>query len=359
MALATAKEWSQKTSTWRLRDKELGLVLLESFNGGVRMAGNSGVTRQIWKAIRQLSPAKVLKESQQHFDLAVVAADTAQADEIRHFMLGRSPSEEDEAYLNRVLRLHLQPVSDAQVREMQKDVEIVLAAVDARQGLEPLAFKTVTYHPEDPAGCIDALLNSEEGAGIRLSLARHIPVLRPEVARRVVRQVSIENATIAISTALGNVFPNVLQPILGVAEAAGDIVLLTANQIRMLYMIAAGYGQKVGLVSQWKEIASIVGAAFTWRALARNLVSKIPFGGGLVPKGTIAYAGTFSVGEGLVYYYTTGRKMTREEAARTFRSAYSGAAERVRDIAARLRKNQPEVSARIESDTERISKLKP
>ncbi len=319
------------------------------------MAGNSGVTRQIWKAIRQLSPGKVLKESQQHFGLAVVAADTAQADEIRHFLLGRSPSEEDEAYLNRVLRLYLQPVGEAQVREIQKDVEIVLAAVDAQQGLETLAFRTVTYHPEDPAGCIDPLLNSEEGAGIRLALARHIPVLRPEVARRIVRQVSIENATIAISTALGNVLPNVLQPILGAAEAAGDIVLLTGNQIRMLYMIAAGYGQKVGLVSQWKEISSVVGAAFTWRALARNLVSKIPFGGGLVPKGAIAYAGTFTVGEGLVYYYTTGRKMTREEAARTFRSAYSGAVERVRDIAGRLRKNQPGADSPAGTDTKEAS----
>lgn len=303
------------------------------------MAGSSGVARQIWKAIRQLSPGKVLRESEQHFNLAIVASGSDQAEEMRLFLLGRTPSAEDTAHLNRVLRLYQQPVSDAQIDEMSKDVDIVFASVDARQGLERLSAKTVIYHPEDPAGSIDAILNSDAGSMIRLSLARHVPVLRPEVARRIVRQVSLENATFAVGTALGNVVPSILEPIIGVAEAAGDIVFLTANQVRMMLIVAAGYGRKIGLMAQWKEVSSIVGAAFTWRALARNLVSKIPFGGGLAPKGAIAYAGTFSIGEGLVYFYTTGHKMTREEAARTFRSAYSGSVERVRVIMGRLRKN--------------------
>ncbi len=303
------------------------------------MAGSSGVTRQLWKAIRQLSPGKVLKESEQHFALAVVASDCDQAEEMRAFLLGRSPSQEDTARLAGVLRLYLTPVSDAQVRETSQEVSIVLASVDAHEGLDRLAAKMAVYHPEDPAGCIDAILNSDAGAMMRLSLARHVPVLRPEVARRIVRQVALENATFAIGTALGDVVPSVIEPILGVAEAVGDIVVLTANQVRMTFMIAAGYGQKVGLAAQWKEISSIIGAAFTWRAVARNLVSKIPFGGGLAPKGAIAYAGTFSIGEGLVYYYTTGRKMTREEAARTFRSAFSGSMERVRGVVNRLKKS--------------------
>jgi uncharacterized protein (DUF697 family) len=302
------------------------------------MAGSADVIRLIWKAIRQLNPTRVLRESEQHFALAVVASNSDQAEEMRTFLLGRSPSEEDVMRLTTVLRLYLQPISDVQWRQMLTDVDIVLASADAQAGLDRLAAKTVVYHPEDPAGCIDAILNSDAGAMMRLSLARHVPVLRPEVARRIVRQVSLENATFAIGTALGNVVPSVLEPILGVAEAAGDIVFLTANQVRMLFMVAAGYGRKIGFVAQWKEISSIVGAAFTWRAVARNLVSKIPFGGGLVPKGAIGYAGTFSVGEGLVYFYTTGEKMTREEAARTFRSAYAGSVERVRGIMNRLRK---------------------
>lgn len=155
---------------------------------------------------------------------------------------------------------------------------------------------------------------------------------REKLARRIIRDVSRENALFVIATALGDVIPNVFQPILGVAEAAGDTIFLTANQVRMLFLIGAVYGRKVGYTAQWREISSIVGAAFGWRTLARNLVAKIPFGGGLVPKGAIAYAGTTVVGEGLIFFYTTGRRMTRQEIAQAFKDAYSKAVEAVRAL---------------------------
>ncbi len=65
-----------------------------------------------------------------------------------------------------------------------------------------------------------------------------------------------------------------------------------------------------------------------------------------MPKGAVAYAGTTSIGEGLIFFYTTGRTMTREEAAKVFRSAYTGAGERIRSLAGRLR---------ARSDSERIN----
>ena len=46
--------------------------------------------------------------------------------------------------------------------------------------------------------------------------------------------------------------------------------------------------------------------AFGWRALARELVGKIPMGGGLIPKAAIAYAGTRVVGLSLERLYRIG-----------------------------------------------------
>ncbi|MBI3665740.1 MAG: hypothetical protein HY236_05850, partial [Acidobacteria bacterium] len=63
-------------------------------------------------------------------------------------------------------------------------------------------------------------------------------------------------------------------------------------------------------------------------ALARELVSKVPFGGGLVPKGVIAFAGTYVVGLGLERYQRMGRGLTAEEK----REQYSRAFERGRAI---------------------------
>lgn len=250
--------------------------------------------------------------------------------------MGRSPSAQDAERAETALRVLVQPLGDTERQEL-RECDIILAAKGAEDGVESGHAELITFDADDPGASLEAILNSEKGFACRLSLARHLPRFRPAVAHRVVRQVSLENAGFVIATALGNVIPNILQPILGVAEAAGDIVFLTANQVRMLFMVAACYGEKVGFLAQWKGISSIVGAAFTWRALARNLVSKIPFGGGLMPKGAVAYAGTTSIGEGLIFFYTTGRTMTREEAAKVFRSAYTGAGERIRSLAGRLR----------------------
>jgi len=76
-----------------------------------------------------------------------------------------------------------------------------------------------------------------------------------------------------------------------------------------------GVRQRSGVFERAAEILSIVGGAFGWRALARELAGKIPFGGGIIPKGAIAYAGTYVVGKGLSIT-TTPARPTRARNAR-------------------------------------------
>jgi uncharacterized protein (DUF697 family) len=118
------------------------------------------------------------------------------------------------------------------------------------------------------------------------------------------------------------VIPNPLQPLTSLAESVGDLVVLTANQIRMLFRLAAIYDQNLGIKQQGAEVISVLGAAFGWRSIARELVSKIPLGGGVIPKAAIAFAGTWAVGDGIAYYYATGRRLTKEELRQHFDAAY-------------------------------------
>ncbi|HTP36045.1 MAG TPA: hypothetical protein VMJ75_27910, partial [Candidatus Acidoferrales bacterium] len=90
-------------------------------------------------------------------------------------------------------------------------------------------------------------------------------------------------------------------------------VFLTANQVRMAFYIAAAAGRKVGFARQKGELLTIGAGAFGWRAIARELVSHIPLGGGLIPKAAIAYAGTFVVGKGLEFYEYGARQASFEE----------------------------------------------
>lgn len=159
----------------------------------------------------------------------------------------------------------------------------------------PEGAYTLCHHNTEDT--VQAVLRDHED--LMLPLARQFPGLRKPIVDRIVRSVARENGLFAITTALPDVIPNLIELPWAVGEWATDTAFLTVNQVRMAFLIAAACGKEVGYGHQKMEIASIVAGAFGWRAIARELAGKIPFGGGLLPKGLIAYAGTYMVGKGL------------------------------------------------------------
>jgi hypothetical protein len=65
----------------------------------------------------------------------------------------------------------------------------------------------------------------------------------------------------------------------------------------------------------------MITGAFGFRAIARELVGKIPFGGGLIPKAAVAFAGTYVVGLSLERYYRVGYGLTRAERRKEYEFA--------------------------------------
>ena len=131
-----------------------------------------------------------------------------------------------------------------------------------------------------------------------------------------------ENALFTVATALPNVVPTLFELPWIVGEFASDTAFLTINQVRMAFLIAAACGGEIGFAHQKAEIVAIVGGAFGWRALARELAGKIPMGGGLIPKGAIAYAATFVVGKGLEHYHHARTPLTRAQRKEVYEQAY-------------------------------------
>jgi hypothetical protein len=152
-----------------------------------------------------------------------------------------------------------------------------------------------------------------EREDLSLTLARHFPPFRRLVADAIVQSVCRENALFAVATALPNIVPNLIELPWAVGEFASDTAFITINQVRMAFMIAAAADKPIGFSEQKAEIASILAGAFGWRAIARELAGKIPMGGGLIPKGAIAYAGTYVIGKGLERLHHAGTRLTREQ----------------------------------------------
>src|SRR5579872_382713 len=163
---------------------------------------------------------------------------------------------------------------------------------------------------------------------LSLILARNVYPFRDPVVRWIIAKISRENALFSLATAIPDVVPLISLP-WAVGEFASDTVVLTANQFRMAFFLAAASDRPIGYREQKAEIASIFAGAFGWRAIARELVGKIALGGGWVPRGAIAYAGTRVVGMSIERYYRIGYGYTEEER----RLAYEKAVGRGKTIA--------------------------
>jgi hypothetical protein len=150
------------------------------------------------------------------------------------------------------------------------------------------------------ATCAEIL---KDKGDLDLALGRQFLPFRRLVVERIIQMVSRENALFAIASALPNVVPSMIEIPWVFGEFASDTAFLTVNQVRMAFQIAAACGKPVGLGKQKSAVLTIAGGAFGWRALARELVGHIPLGGGLIPKGAIAYAGTYLAGKGLEYVH--------------------------------------------------------
>jgi hypothetical protein len=137
---------------------------------------------------------------------------------------------------------------------------------------------------------------------LRLALARRLPLFRDVAARQAIVEASRINAEFALMSAVpGSI------PVVNLAVAGADTIVLTKNQGMLLLKLAAIHGRSVSSPLRLiAEIAPVVGASFLWRSIARAAVGLLPGYASAVPKAVIAFVGTFVVGTAAHYYYRLG-----------------------------------------------------
>ncbi len=157
---------------------------------------------------------------------------------------------------------------------------------------------------------------------LRLAAARRLPGLRPLYAARLTGEVSVSNAAVALASGVPGIVP-----ILGIPLAAADTLILTKNQVMMVYRLALACGAEPDFQKRMIEITPVIGGAVVWRQIAGALVGLVP-GYGIVPKTAVAFGGTYIVGLAATRWYETGlltdeerRRITAEAATRAKEAA--------------------------------------
>ncbi len=269
-------------------------------------------------AIRNLDPEDIRKHTDRPLRLLLYADSERQYREMEDYLLPGDLSAAKRAQVRRLIYRAPEGVGP----RVNGDLEIYF---DPAGELDSGEADVFGFDPAMPDATVHRILHRRPDLAVPLAL--HVLPFRQEVSSRMVKKVAKENALFSLATALPDIVPFISLP-WAMGEFASDTAFLTANQIRMAFLLAAANDRDIGYHEQRSEIASIVLGAFGWRALARELVGKIPWGGGLIPKAAIAYAGTRVVGMSLERYYRLGKAYTRAER----RLAYQDALERGKHI---------------------------
>jgi hypothetical protein len=264
----------------------------------------SAAFRQVKQALGGLNPKEVREAAERPVRVGIVAASAESLGRIETYFVPAHLSQDRRAEAVQLL-----------VRGSCSgcDVEIYESPL-----LRPA--RAFSFDPDAPDDCVRRILRARED--LMLPLARSLYPFRKPVAHHMIRAVAKENALFCLATALPDIVPSLASLPWAVGEFGSDTAFLTMNQIRMAFHLAAASDRPVGYREQKSEVASVVAGAFGWRALARELVGKVPFGGGLIPKAGIAWAATFAVGLSLERLYRLGYGFTRAERRAVYEEAY-------------------------------------
>jgi hypothetical protein len=265
--------------------------------------------KQAKSALSLLSPDEVRERAERPLVVGLVAEESAAYADMEDFLTPAAVSHDKRVQA-------MQSVHRACDPGIPEKYDLVLY----EQGL-PCPSTAFTFFRDDPERTVGEIVKARDDLG--LVLARNFHPFRKPVVDRIISSVARENAIFAVASALPNVVPSLLELPWAIGEFASDTAFITMNQVRMAFMVAAASDQQVGYDKQSVELISIAAGAFGWRALARELVGFIPLGGGLIPKGAIAYAATYVLGKGLEHFHGVGYGYTRLQRRDAYQVAYA------------------------------------
>jgi uncharacterized protein (DUF697 family) len=189
----------------------------------------------------------------------------------------------------------------------RKGVEVICMLVGAGPDPVDVPFVLATNVVQAPPGAPVPVQEVVEAIAARVDeraymWAARLPVLRPAVVEHIIEKFSRQNGVLVVAIFI----------------PGADMPVLTLNQIRMVFRVAAAYGEEMDR-DRALEILAVIGAGFGFRALAREAVGFVP-GVGWAIKGGIAYVGTKALGRAAERYFEAGGQTRIAEVVGSVRS---------------------------------------
>jgi uncharacterized protein (DUF697 family) len=285
----------------------------------------------IWNMVRQINPDEVHAAVRQPVTLLVLGRADSPAEKLAA-ILRRSEIAPQDGSASAVQTSR----PDARSRDL-KAADLIIAVdvkphtVGATDGRGPVVFVStragqVIVAPE--AEHVTLTTIDEESLRTLLAPAivrqldeqaiaavRRLPILRPAYGEWLINETSRGNALYALSTGMAETVPALNIPL-----NLADMMVLTKNQLVMVYKLAMAAGRPESPRAVIRELLGVIGAGFMWRQVARELVGLIPVIG-IIPKIAVAYGGTYAVGQAAQTYLFEGQAPAQDQLQRLYQEA--------------------------------------
>lgn len=284
----------------------------------------------IWTILREIDFGDIHAEAEQPVDIVVAGTDDRAVDKLAGILrTGEAPpapsvsvvrtvsqrlAQQDLAHADLLIAIDLPREALTAVQD-QTHVILVGSGEPATLHLPALVRIDVPTISQEHVTQLLAPAIIEQLDEKSLAAARRLPLLRPAYGEWLINETSRANALYAFSTGLAETVPGLNVP-LNVA----DIIVLTKNQVNLVYKLALAAGRPLSPRAVIKEMLGVVGAGFMWRQAARELVGLIPVVG-IVPKVAVAYGGTYAVGEAAQTYLIEGKVPGKDQLKNLYREA--------------------------------------
>lgn len=296
----------------------------------------------LWPILRQVNIGAIHAEAEQRIDIVVAGPPDSPAKDLAEILRSAEVVAEERA--TSVIRTTGSPLDDQTVASatlliavdmepqalapFQDRVPVILVNTNVAQpsshpAIQPTTLPVIDRERVEKVLGPVVIGNLAESA---LAAARRLPILREAYGHWLLNETARANAIYAFSTGIAEAVPVVNIPL-----NMADIVVLTKNQLIMVYKLALAAGRPTSPVGVIGELVGVIGAGCLWRQIAREMVGLIPVVG-IVPKVAVAYAGTYAVGEAAQAYLIEGQVPGREQ----IKSLYIRAMDRGRELAQSL-----------------------
>ena len=275
--------------------------------------------RRVGEAFRGLKPEIFVGDAARPISVALVAEEPDKLRRMEEFFVPRLLGPRKAEQVRERLCSFVLPLGKLE-REGLGDLDLVIGSPGAARQLSDLLPRIYIFFAQSPQSVVNVIL--KERRDLALPLARNFLPFRRAVDRRSMRSIALENALFAILTAVPDVWPAPFSRAKGAGDLASSTAFLTANQLRLAFLIAAANDSAVGFREQTGQITTIAAASLGWRSLARELSRRVSPAGGLVVKGLLAFAATYGTGLVLEQFHRLGCSMTCEAKTVVFEEAY-------------------------------------